>query len=341
MLFFVNDYGEGAHPKILENLNKYNFYQQIGYGNDDFSSLAKERIAKKCKVNKDDVYLLIGGTSTNSIVIDSLIKSYEGVVSVSSGHINVHEAGIIEAYGHKVISLNGKEGKLQANVLDKYLKSTFTNPSLEHMVIPGMVYISFPTEYGTLYSKKELEELSTVCHNYNIPLFIDGARLSYALASNKNDVTLDDLKEFADVYYIGGTKIGALCGEAVVFTKNNMPSHFTTWVKRHGGLLAKGRLLGIQFETLFENDLYFNISKNAIKCAEKLNNAMKEKGYRFLIDSPTNQLFPIVSKAKIKELSKNVLFEFWEEYDDEHDVIRFVTSWATKEEDVDKLISLL
>lgn len=341
MLFFVNDYGEGAHPKILENLKKYNMNQIVGYGSDDFSILAKERIAKKCKVDKEDVYLLVGGTSTNSIVIDSMLKSYEGVISVSSGHINVHEAGIIEAFGHKVIALDGKEGKLQVDVLSKYLKSTFSNPTLEHMVIPGMVYISFPTEYGTLYSKKELEELSSVCRNYNIPLFIDGARLGYALASSTNDVSLEDLKEYADVYYIGGTKVGALCGEAVVFTKHNMPKHFTTWVKRHGGLLAKGRLLGIQFATLFENDLYFKISHNAIKCADILKEAMKRKNYRFLIDSPTNQLFPIISKEKIEELKKKVGFEFWEEYDENHDVIRFVTSWATKEEDVERLIELL
>lgn len=341
MLFFVNDYGEGAHPKVIKALTRSNMEQVVGYGEDKFSLSARTKIGRTFGVRKQDVALLTGGTQTNTIVIDSLVKPYEGVISCVTGHINAHEAGAVEAFGHKVLPIEGKDGKIEASTLAKYLKTTFTNPTFEHCVIPGMVYISFPTEYGTLYSKKELEDLYNVCKEYKLPLFIDGARLGYGLASKENDIAIKDLKNLCDVFYIGGTKVGALCGEAVVFTKKNKPEHFVSIVKRHGALVAKGRLLGVQFDALFTNDLYFKIAENAIECASVLRNALIKKGYKLFIDSPTNQLFPILTKEKEEELKKVVGFEFWENYDEDHDVIRFVTSWATDMENVNKLINLL
>lgn len=284
---------------------------------------------------------MVGGTQTNAIVIDSLLKPYEGVVCADNGHINTHEAGAIEFTGHKVLVLPGECGKLKADVLQDYLATFYADENHEHAVFPGMVYISHPTEYGTLYSKAELEQLAAVCHTYEIPLYLDGARLGYGLMSSETDVTLDDVATLCDVFYIGGTKVGALCGEAVVFTKNNTPKHFMTIVKQRGALLAKGRLLGVQFDALFTNNLYFDISKHAIRMAELLKQGLLEKGYRFFIDSPTNQQFIILENAKMEELKKGVAFSFWEKYDENHTVVRFATSWATKEEDVNALLNLL
>lgn len=341
MLYFTNDYSEGAHERILQRLLKTNMEKLPGYGSDRYCESAKEKIREACKCPQADIYFLEGGTQTNVTVIDAVLKPYEGVVAAVTGHISSHEAGAVEFTGHKVLEIGHNSGKLSADVLRDYLREFYEDENHEHMVFPGMVYISHPTEYGTLYTKKELEELSSVCGNYEIPLYLDGARLGYGLVSRDTDVELEDIAKYCDVFYIGGTKVGALCGEAVVFTKQNTPAHFMTRIKQHGALLAKGRLLGIQFDTLFTDDLYLEISKNAIRMADILKEAFREKGYTFYLDSPTNQIFIILENQKMKQMQENVVFSFWEKADESHTVVRFATSWATKEEEVQELISLL
>ena len=329
MLYFVNDYSEGAHEKVLQHLIDTNMKQLSGYGTDHYCETAKEKIKKACGCEDAEVYLLTGGTQTNQIVIDTMLAPYEGVVAAHTGHVSTHEAGAIEFTGHKVLELPEKNGKICASDLKELVETFYGDDNHEHMVFPGMVYISHPTEYGTLYTKKELEEISEVCHKYDLPLFLDGARLGYGLVSPETDVTLEDIARYTDVFYIGGTKVGALCGEAVVFTKK-APKHFMTMVKQQGALLAKGRLLGIQFDTLFTDDLYTKISKNAIETAMKLKKALQEKGYQLYLDSPTNQQFVVLENKKKEELGKKVQFDFWEKYDEDHTVIRFATSWGTK-----------
>ena len=270
-----------------------------------------------------------------------MLQPFEGVIAADSGHVNVHEAGAVEYTGHKVLSLAGKDGKIAAADLENYVARFYADDSYEHMVFPGMVYISFPTEYGTLYSKKELQEIYEVCKKRDFPLFVDGARLGYGLASSENDVTLEVLTQLCDIFYIGGTKVGALCGEAVVFTNHHAPKHFVTQIKQHGALLAKGRLLGIQFDTLFTNDRYFKISEHAIYMAEKLKQLFAEKRYRFYLDSPTNQQFIILENEKLQELSAKVDFSIWEKQDEKHTVVRFATSWSTQEADIEYLSTLL
>lgn len=341
MLYFASDYMEGAHPQVLEKLMMTNMEHLTGYGTDAYCESAKEKIKKVCGLEMADVHFLVGGTQTNAIMIDALLKAYEGVVCADSGHINTHEAGAIEFTGHKVLSLPGDCGKLKAEELQSYLETFYGDDNHEHAVFPGMVYISHPTEYGTLYSKAELKKLSEVCHRYEMPLYLDGARLGYGLMSSETDVTLNDVAELCDAFYIGGTKVGALCGEAVVFTKNNTPKHFMTVVKQRGALLAKGRLLGVQFDALFTDDLYYKISQHAIEMAEILKQGLKEKGYRFFLNSPTNQQFIVLANAKMEDLKKEVAFSFWEKYDENHTVIRFATSWATTKEDVKALLDLL
>ena len=340
MLFFFNDYSEGAHEKVLQHLIDTNMEQLPGYGTDHYCEEAKEKIKKACGCEDAEVFLLTGGTQTNQIVIDTMLQPYEGVVAAQTGHVSTHEAGAIEFTGHKVLTLPEKNGKICAADLKNLIETFYGDENHEHMVFPGMVYISHPTEYGTLYTKKELTELSAVCKEYKIPLFMDGARLIYGLVSKETDVTLQDIAKLCDVFYIGGTKAGALCGEAVVFTGDSMPKHFLTTVKQHGALNAKGRLLGVQFDTLFTDDLYFEISKHAIDMAEKLKTAFREKGYKFLIDSPTNQIFVILENDKKKELEKEALFGFWEKYDETHTVVRIATSWGTTEEELYALIEL-
>ena len=283
----------------------------------------------------------MGGTQTNATVIDSLLQSYEGVVAAATGHVSVHEAGAIEAGGHKILTIPEHQGKIDASELKEYLKTFWNDGNHDHMVFPGMVYISHPTEYGTLYTREQLKDIHEVCRQYEIPLYLDGARLGYGLAAKDTDVTLPVVAQFCDAFYIGGTKVGALCGEAVVFPHNNTPKRFLTVVKQHGALLAKGRLLGIQFDTLFTDDLYLKISEHAIRMAELLKEGLKKKGYVFELDSPTNQQFVILENGKLEELKKKVSFSFWEKYDDTHTVVRFATSWATKEEDIRSLMSLL
>ena len=341
MLYFTSDYMEGAHEKVLQKLIETNMEHLSGYGTDEYCESAKKKIKTLCGCENADVHFLVGGTQTNAIMIDALLDSYEGVVCADNGHIYTHEAGAIEFTGHKVLSLPGECGKLRANILEEYLETFYADDNHEHAVFPGMVYISHPTEYGTLYSKAELRALSEICHRYEMPLYLDGARLGYGLMSKDTDVTLEDVASLCDVFYIGGTKVGALCGEAVVFTKNNTPKHFMTTVKQRGALLAKGRLLGVQFDALFTDNLYLEISKHAMDMAEILKQGLLEKGYRFFIDSPTNQQFIILENAKMEELKDKVAFSFWEKYDETHTVIRFATSWATKEEDVKALLDLL
>lgn len=341
MISFESDYTNGAHPVILQKLIETNDEMLATYGFDKYSASAKEKIKATCQCPEAEVHFLTGGTQTNAIVISTMLKDYEGVVAADTGHISSHEAGAIEYTGHKVLTVGQELGKIKADELDKYLDSFYGDENHEHMVFPGMVYISHPTEYGTLYSKRELEELSNICGKYEIPLYMDGARLGYGLMSYDTDVTLADVAKYCDVFYIGGTKVGALCGEAVVFTKNNAPKHFMTMIKQHCALLAKGRLIGVQFDALFTDDLYFNISRHAIDMAEELKKVLQEKGCRFFIDSPTNQQFVIIEDSKLNSLKDELKVSFWEKYDDNHTVVRFATSWSTKPEDIEALRELL
>lgn len=341
MLSFENDYNIGAHPKIMQKLIDTNFEKLSGYGSDNYCQSAINKIKNVCNCPNADIYFLVGGTQANQVVIDSLLKKYEGVISAKTGHISIHEAGAIENTGHKVLEVPSIDGKIVVKELNNYLETFYNDDNRDHMVFPGMVYISHPTEYGTLYSKNELKELSEICSKYKIPLYMDGARLGYALMSKDTDVSLADIAELCDVFYIGGTKVGALCGEAVVFTKNNTPKHFTTLIKQHGALLAKGRLLGIQFDTLFEDNLYFEISKNAIEMSEKLKDLFRTKGYKFYMETPTNQQFIVLENSIMEKLKEKVVFSFWEKYDDNHTVVRFATSWATTEEDINLLSEIL
>lgn len=341
MLSFESDYTEGAHEAILKRLAETNREQTSGYGTDPYCEAAKEKIARACRCPEADIYFLTGGTQTNQIVIDSLLKSYEGVVAAQTGHVNVHEAGAIEFTGHKVLALPQREGKLEPETLKGYLRGFYQDTTHDHMVFPGMVYISHPTELGTLYTKAELTALSEICGEYDIPLFLDGARLGYGLMSMETDVTLEDIARLCDVFYIGGTKVGALFGEAVVFTKNNAPRQFVTLIKQHGALLAKGRLLGLQFDTLFTDGLYFEISRHAIRMAERLKKGLLEKECEFFIDSPTNQQFVVLENNTIRRLEGQVAFSIWEPVDESHTAVRFATSWATTPEMVDKLLELL
>lgn len=341
MISFESDYIAGAHPKILERLAETNMETLVGYGDDKYCQMAEEKIKKACNRPDAKVHFLVGGTQTNQVVISSMLADYEGVIATTSGHISVHEGGAIEFTGHKVLTLKGTDGKLNAQDIDEYVTTFHADGNHEHMVFPGMVYISHPTEYGTLYSKNELTAISNVCKKHNIPLFLDGARLGYGLASKQTDVTLQDIAALCDVFYIGGTKVGALCGEAVVFTHNNTPMHFITKMKQRGALLAKGRLLGIQFDTLFSDNLYMEISRHAIEMAEKLKSLLKGKGYRFHLESPTNQQFIILENEQMSKLAQNVCFSFWEKYDDSHTIVRFATSWSTTEEDLRELEKVL
>lgn len=341
MLSFENDYSQGAHEKILERLVETNREAVSGYGSDHYTERAKEKIKAACGCPKAEVHFLVGGTQTNQNVIDAMLEGYEGVVAAKTGHVSQHEAGAIEYSGHKVLTISQKEGKIQAEELQKYLAGFFADENHEHMVFPGMVYISHPTEYGTLYSKSELEAISAVCGQYDIPLYLDGARLGYALASYETDVTLKDIARLCDAFYIGGTKVGALFGEAVVFTGDRAPKHFLTRIKQHGALLAKGKVLGIQFDTLFTDELYFNISRHAIDCAEEMKTIFEEKGYAFYLKSPTNQQFIILDNEKMEILKEKVKFSFWEPYDEKSTVVRFATSWATTKEELEALKAVL
>ena len=340
-LYFASDYMEGAHPAIMQKLVETNLEKTVGYGLDPYTESAKEKIRTACNAPDADIYLLVGGTQTNATVIDALLKSYQGVVAAETGHIATHESGAIEFGGHKVLTLPQKDGKIRAAQIEKMVKDFYDDANYEHMVMPGMVYISQPTEYGTLYSKEELTEISKVCRANHLPLYVDGARLAYALASPENDVTLSNLAELCDAFYIGGTKCGALFGEAVVIPQKGLIPHFFTIIKQHGALLAKGRIAGIQFDELFTDRLYERIGKLAIDAAEQIKEALKKFGYKLALNTPTNQIFCIVSNEVMKKIAQDVEFGFWEKYDETHSVIRFATSWATTMEDTQKLIRLL
>ena len=341
MISFESDYICGAHPQVLARLCETNLEALPGYGSDIYCERAKEKIRAACGREDAQVEFLVGGTQTNEIVISTMLRDWEGVVAAKTGHISVHEAGAVEYNGHKVLELPEKEGKIEAAVLEAYLAGFYADGNHEHMVFPGMVYLSHPTEYGTLYTKQELTALSEVCRAYEIPLFLDGARLGYGLASRETDLGLSDIAALVDVFYIGGTKVGALCGEAVVYTHGNRPAHFLTSVKKRGALLAKGRLLGVQFDALFTDDLYLKISRHAIQAAETLKEILREAKLPFFLTSPTNQQFVIVTNRQLEELSKEVAVSFWEAYDAEHTVVRFATSWSTTEEDLAKLREVL
>lgn len=341
MLYFDCDYMEGAHPAVMQRLVETNMEHTYGYGQDSFCESAKEKIRRECGCPEAEVYFLVGGTQTNSTVIKGILRPIQGVIAAQSGHINVHEGGAIETGGHKVLSLPAKDGKLAAEDIRNYLEAFYRDGSNEHMVQPGMVYISHPTEYGTLYTKAELEGLRDVCREYNLPLFLDGARLGYGLMANGTDVTMKTIAECCDVFYIGGTKVGALFGEAVVVPKKGLLPGFFTLMKQQGAVLAKGRLLGIQFDTLFTDGLYYRISGHAIEMAYKLKSILQAAGCRLFIDSPTNQQFVVLNREQEKALAGKVSFEIWEEIDETHRAVRFATSWATKEEDIEKLGEIL
>jgi len=341
MISFASDYTEGAHPLILKALVDTNFEQTPGYGSDRFCESAKEKIKKIIGKPEAQVFFLVGGTQTNSTVIATMLRDFEGVVSAETGHINAHEAGAVEYTGHKVMSIPHHLGKMDPNELEEKLAVWTGDDSYEHMVHPGMVYISHPTEYGTLYTLDELTRISDICKKYEIPLFLDGARLGYGLMSLRTDVTVQDIANLVDVFYFGGTKVGALCGEAVVFPKGTAPKHFFTMIKQHGALLAKGRVLGVQFDTLFTDDLYFKISRHAIDMAEKLKEVFIKKGIPFFIDSPTNQQFFIMEDSVLDRIKDKVSYSWWEKYDETHTVVRFATSWATKEENIEMLYDIL
>ena len=340
MLSFESDYNQGAHPEILRRLCETNFETTSGYGADKFCDTAKEKIKAACEYQNAEVHFLTGGTQTNAIVIDSLIRPYDGVIAAETGHIATHEAGAIEYTGHKVLTIPQHNGKISPYELREYLHSFSIDENRSHMVQPGIVYISHPTEYGTLYTKAELTEISEICSSYSIPLYMDGARLGYGLASLDADLTLPDIARLCDAFYIGGTKVGALFGEAIVFTKN-APKNFMTITKQHGALLAKGRLLGIQFDTLFTDRLYFEISKNAIEKSELMKEIFKEKGYSFYMETPTNQQFILLENSQMEALKEKVAFSFWERTDENHSVVRFATSWATTDEDIEQLKAVL
>lgn len=338
MIQFQCDYNEGAHPLIMQRLLESNMEQTIGYGEDHYCNQARALIKQACQSDSIDVHFLVGGTQTNTTVISHTLRPYQGVLTAVSGHINVHETGAIESTGHKVLSIATPDGKLTATQIEDAVLAHQHEDGPEHMVQPGMVYISFPTEVGTVYTLEELESISAVCRKYALPLFVDGARLGYGLCSPESDITLPQLATLADVFYIGGTKVGALFGEAVVISNESLKRDFRYSIKRHGGMLAKGRLLGIQFAQLFTDNLYMQIAQHAIDEAMRIKAALQAKGIKFLIDSSTNQQFPILSNAQYEELSKKYLFSFWQRVDEEHTAVRICTSWATKSENVDCLI---
>ncbi|WP_308502251.1 beta-eliminating lyase-related protein [uncultured Alistipes sp.] len=341
MLHFDCDYMEGAHPEVMRRLVETNLEQTPGYGCDPYTARACELIRRECGAPDAEVHLLVGGTQTNATVIDGVLRRHEGVLAAESGHINVHEAGAIEAAGHKVLVLPQHDGKVRATDVERYLDTFYRDETCDHMVFPGMLYVSHPTEFGTLYSLQEMEALHDVCHRHHIPLYLDGARLSYALAAEENTLSLRDIARLCDIFYIGGTKTGTLFGEAVVVTRPELLPHFFTLVKQHGALLAKGRLLGIQFETLFTDGLYLRIARQAITTARRLKAALLARGYRMAIDSPTNQQFFILPNDEIDRLSQFATFELWGPRSERESTVRFVTSWATREQQIDQLIARL
>ena len=341
MIYFNSDYLEGAHPALMAKLNETNMVQTVGYGEDEYCAAAREKIKAVCQAPEADVHFLVGGTQTNTTVIASILRPWQGVLSADSGHINCHEAGAIESTGHKVITLPAENGKITAKQVADYVDWHKNDESTEHIVQPAMVYISHPTEGGTLYTKAELTELYNTCRACGLPLFIDGARLGYGLMADGTDLTLPEIARLCDVFYIGGTKCGALCGEAVVFCGMHAPAHPIPRIKQHGALLAKGRLTGVQFEALFTDGLYFEIGRQAIETAQALRRVLHERGYQFFLETPTNQQFVILPNEDMVRIREHASIEYWEKYDETHTVVRFCTSWATTQEDIDALAAVL
>lgn len=341
MYQFQCDYNEGAHPRIMERLMETNFEQTVGYGEDHYCEAARAAVRKAVGREDVDVHFLVGGTQANATVISSILRPYQGVLCATTGHINVHETGAIEHGGHKVLALEAADGLLSAALIREAVEAHYAEDGPEHTVQPGMVYISFSSEVGTVYSLSQLREISAVCREYGLPLFIDGARMGYGLASEGCDVSLSDIAALADVFYLGGTKQGALFGEAVVIVNDALKKDFRYCIKQNGGMLAKGRLLGIQFLTLFEDGLYFLLSEHAVSQAMRIRDAFESKGFGFLVQSPSNQQFPILDNATMERLSSDFLFSFWQKVDDTHTAVRFCTSWATRPEAVDALIAAL
>lgn len=340
MISFFNDYSEGAHERILDALYQTNRLQSGGYGEDEYCDEAKHLIRKHLRRPETAIHFLVGGTQTNTTVIASVLKPYQGVIAADTGHIAVHESGAIEATGHKVLTVPNDQGKISAGQVEQLVRAHYDSESFEHMVQPGMVYISQPTEFGTIYNKAELTALHQVCRKFHIPLYVDGARLGCALAAEGNDVTIADLEEMADVFYIGGTKMGALFGEAVVISNPELGECFRYMIKQKGGMLAKGRLLGIQFAELFRDDLYFELGRHSVKMAQKLKKGIAELGYSFKYDSPTNQIFPIFPDELAHSLSEKYACSYWDwgRVDASHTITRLVTSWATPEENVEAFL---
>lgn len=340
-LSFESDYMKGAHPAVMEALVRTNLEKTGGYGLDPYTEAAKEKIRAACGCPEAEVEFLVGGTQTNATVIDALLRGYQGVVATRSGHISMHEAGAIEADGHKVLTLPEHDGKLDAGELLTYLQDFYADENHEHMVMPGLVYISHPTESGTLYSKEELLSLREVSASFGLALYLDGARLAYALGCPENDITLEDLAELCDVFYIGGTKCGALFGEAVVIPDPERIPHFFTIIKQHGARLAKGRLLGVQYDALFTDDLYRQLGARAVKAADRVRQALVEKGYTLCFGSPTNQVFFMMENTALAAFGEKVCYSFWEKADEDHTIIRLATDWGTTDEEVDALIAVL
>lgn len=338
---FASDYMEGAHPLILQRLLETNLEKTAGYGLDEYSGSARDKIRAACRTPEAEVFFLAGGTQTNAVMIDALLRPWQGVISARSGHVSVHEAGAIEFGGHKVLALPHRNGKLAAETVRNCMEEYLQDANRDHMVMPGMVYLSHPTEYGTLYSLEELREISGVCREYRIPLYLDGARLAYALACPENDITLPDLGALCDAFYIGGTKCGTLFGEAAVIPDPKLVPHLFTMIKQHGALLAKGRITGLQFDMLFTDGLYERIGLPAIEAAGRIREALLARGYQLTPFSPTNQIFILLDKAQAAALSEKVEMSFIEQTEDGKIIMRIVTSWATKPEDVDRLIACL
>lgn len=338
MISFMNDYSEGAHPRIMEALNRTNLEQTVGYGMDEYCAEAADLIRKRIGRPDAAVHFMVGGTPTNVTVIAAALRPYQGAIAASTGHIAVHESGAVEGTGHKVLTIPTENGKINAEQIERLIRAHFDSETHEHEVQPGIVYISQPTELGTLYSKSELSDISRVCRKFHIPLYIDGARLAAALASEQNDLSIEDLAQLTDVFYIGGTKMGCLIGEALIINDPRIDDDFRYMIKRQCGLLAKGRLLGIQFAELFRDGLYEEIGRDTMSQAVRLREGLKDLGCKFLVDSPTNQIFPIFSDELIAELREKYRFELWSRVDMTHTAVRFVTSWATKPENVDALL---
>ena len=341
MIYFNNDYAEGCHPEVLRRLTETNLIQTPGYGTDAYCSQAADKIRKCCGSSDLAVHFLVGGTQANLTVIDAALRPHQGVLCAESGHIHVHETGAVEATGHKVLALPSADGKITAEQIRSAVLAHLGDGAFEHTVQPKLVYISNPSELGTLYSLAELESISKICHSLGLYLFLDGARLGYGLTAAGNDVTMEALARLCDVFYIGGTKVGALFGEAVVFSNPNLAEDFRYLIKQHGGMLAKGRLLGVQFDALFTDDLYFRIAKHANILADKLRQTLDSLGYPLLIPGTTNQVFPVLPDGLLERLSEDFSFTEQQRVDDSHRAVRFCTSWATTEENVDRLCAAL